>query len=146
MYSLCIMSTAGEEVYPEGEDLAFIPEEGDPVLYEEVGEWLHGCVLGTCVCWLEASVVWYCEYCYICIASYVCVCVGGQNGTKSPSWQGKVPAYTCKLFVLDMFASAGCLRAGCECSVRVQHVLAVCSRRSAFLLPPSAILPLGCYV
>ena len=49
MYSLCIMSTAGEEVYPEGEDLAFIPEEGDPALYEEVGEWLHGCVLGTCV-------------------------------------------------------------------------------------------------
>ena len=35
---------------PVIEEVDFVPEEGDPVLYEEVGEWLHGCVLGTCVC------------------------------------------------------------------------------------------------
>ena len=51
------MFIAGEVEYPEGEDLAFIPEKGDPVLYEKVGEWLHGCVSCTCVSGLWASVV-----------------------------------------------------------------------------------------
>ena len=43
---------------------------------------------------------------------------------KSPSWQGKVPAYTCRHFILGMFVSAVCLRAVCECSMFLQSVRA----------------------